>query len=107
MNPESQRRQEGHGRPVAGPSHRSQSSEGAQATAPWDARCLVPNCLCNSWTWTSAALGSSGLDDPGLILGKLFDDEEFQKHSRADTVADHAMTLWRGIGFRGGSLRTL
>jgi hypothetical protein len=42
-----------------------------------------------------------------LILGKLFDDEEFQKHSRADTVADQAMTLWRGIGFRGGSPRTL
>ena len=33
-------------------------------------------------------MGVSGLDDTGLVQGMLFDQEERQKQSRVDAVAD-------------------
>ena len=58
-------------------------------------------------------MGVSGLDDTGLVQGMLFDQQERQKQSRVDAVADDvkerfgAGALRRGSSLRDESHRTL
>ncbi len=58
-------------------------------------------------------MGVSGLDDTGLVQGLLFDQEEREKQSQVDAVADEikerfgAGALRRGSSLRGESPRTL
>ncbi len=48
-------------------------------------------------------MGVSGLDDTGLVQGMLFDQEERQKQSRVDTVADQIKERFGGTALRRGS----
>jgi DNA polymerase-4 len=48
-------------------------------------------------------MGVSGLDDTGAIQGLLFDQEERQKQTRLDTVADQVKDRFGTVALRRGS----
>ncbi len=48
-------------------------------------------------------MGVGGLDGTGLIQGMLFDQEERQKQSRVDSVADQIKERFGGTALRRGS----